>query len=205
MGVDIYVPSGQVWDFFTKNRPRLRKEMVCIAENKDTGYAVYLTEDFEHPTFYICKDNHKPEFEEYAYHQSDCTEVASRLYAHYLLPEEVNDEIDPDNTLFQQSCEYETVLSRDVQDEIYEREDALSLALCDFLSVVLRRECDPADVVKEHGADTFGDIMNSVLKLLSTQYNLEIYRPMMIDDSETGLNLYTEYPYDDNADYYVVE
>ena len=42
MGVHIYVAANTVWAFFQSHKDRLSKEMVVIAENKDTEYAVYL-------------------------------------------------------------------------------------------------------------------------------------------------------------------
>ena len=44
MGVHIHIPADAVWGFFQASRKRLNKEMVLIAENTDTEYAVYLTE-----------------------------------------------------------------------------------------------------------------------------------------------------------------
>ena len=49
MGVKVYVPAGDVWSFFQSNIDRLKNEMVAIAENEDTKYAVYLTEDKGYP------------------------------------------------------------------------------------------------------------------------------------------------------------
>ena len=51
MGVHIYVAANTVWAFFQSHKDRLSKEMVVIAENKDTEYAVYLTEDNALPLF----------------------------------------------------------------------------------------------------------------------------------------------------------
>ena len=43
MGASIHIQPENIWSFFQKNRKRLSEEMVSIAENDDTEYAVYLT------------------------------------------------------------------------------------------------------------------------------------------------------------------
>ena len=72
--------------FFQSHKDRLSKEMVVIAENKDTEYAVYLTEDNALPLFSVCKGDAKPEYEECVLTETGCNEAAKRLYAQYLFP-----------------------------------------------------------------------------------------------------------------------
>lgn len=59
MGVHIHIPADAVWGFFQASRKRLNKEMVLIAENTDTEYAVYLTEENRPPSFGCCKGQRK--------------------------------------------------------------------------------------------------------------------------------------------------
>lgn len=44
---------------FQASRKRLNKEMVLIAENTDTEYAVYLTEENDLPVLAVAKGNEK--------------------------------------------------------------------------------------------------------------------------------------------------
>ena len=92
MGVKVYVPAGDVWSFFQSNIDRLKNEMVAIAENEDTKYAVYLTEDKGYPSFSVCKGNSKAEYEEGAISESDCTETVKRCYVRFLFPIVINNE-----------------------------------------------------------------------------------------------------------------
>lgn len=55
MGVKIYIPAADVWSFFENNKKRLSEEMVIIAENTETEYAVYLTEENGYPLFVVCQ------------------------------------------------------------------------------------------------------------------------------------------------------
>ena len=57
MGVHIHIPADAVWGFFQASRKRLNKEMVLIAENTDTEYAVYLTEENDLPVLAVAKGN----------------------------------------------------------------------------------------------------------------------------------------------------
>lgn len=59
MGVHIHIPADAVWGFFQASRKRLNKEMVLIAENTDTEYAVYLTEENDLPVLAVAKGNEK--------------------------------------------------------------------------------------------------------------------------------------------------
>ena len=86
MRAHIYVAANTVWAFFQSHKDRLSKEMVVIAENKDTEYAVYLTEDNALPLFSVCKGDAKPEYEECVLTETGCNEAAKRLYAQYLFP-----------------------------------------------------------------------------------------------------------------------
>lgn len=59
MGVHIHIPADAVWGFFQESRKRLNKEMVLIAENTDTEYAVYLTEENDLPVLAVAKGDRK--------------------------------------------------------------------------------------------------------------------------------------------------
>ena len=67
MGVQIHVPADKVWEFFQENKKRLKEEMVAIAENEDTEYTVYLTDEEGYPLFVVCQGDEDAEYEEAAY------------------------------------------------------------------------------------------------------------------------------------------
>lgn len=192
MGVNVYIPTDEVWSFFQKNKDRLKKEMVAIAENDDTDYAVYLTEDYGYPTFFVCKGDADPEYEEGAISADDCSKTAEKCYTQYLfpvfvssqkcLPDDAEVEIE-DNT-------------QDIQDIMYEREDELRLALCDFLQVVLLEDEENSDVESTYGSAMIDEILDHFLEYLGFEHSLPVYRPMFVADEDTGCEVYTEFPYD---------
>lgn len=193
MGVDVHIPANEVWSFFQKNKDRLTEEMVAIAENTDTEYAVYLTEDYGYPTFFVCKGDLPPEYEEGAINPKDCEQTAKKCYAQYLYPVQVNSE---KSYPFPIEDEDEDSTKHDMEDIVYEREDELRLALCDFLQVVLMDLEDGVDIESYYGPGIIDEILDYFLEYLGFEQRLPVYRPMFITDDETGEEVYTEYPYD---------
>ena len=167
--------------------------MVAIAENTDTEYAIYLTEDYGYPTFFVCKGDLPPEYEEGAINPKDCEQTAKKCYAQYLFPVQVNSE---KSYPFPIEDEDENSTKHDMEDIVYEREDELRLALCDFLQVVLMDLEDGVDIESYYGPGIIDEILDYFLEYLGSEQRLPVYRPMFITDDETGEEVYTEYPYD---------
>lgn len=203
MGAKIYLPAGDVWSFFQNNIERLKSEMVAIAENDETKYAVYLTEDKGYPSFSVCKGDNKPEYEEGAINESDCEETVKRCCVRYLFPVVVNSEKGfPKSSSEEFKFEDEDdVTEQDRQDNIYMREDKLQIAMCDFLKVALELDCDPIDILTIYGDEIVNDALDYILAYLGNDLGLEIYRPTYLIDEESGCEIYTEYPYDESGEH----
>lgn len=196
MGANVYITPDAVWDFFSNNKERLKKEMVVIAENDDTNYAVYLTEDCNLPLFLVCKGSEKPEYKEWA-DEEDCSEIARKFYSTYLFPVIVT------NDKFTKEIDEpeEDLTRQEMEDAQYEREDELMLALGDFLSVVIQEGDDGTDVLDAYGQDFFDEILDHFLEYIAQECCIPVYRPMILTDEETGCEIYTEYPYNDEYEY----
>lgn len=198
MGVQIHVPADKVWEFFQENKKRLKEEMVAIAENEDTEYTVYLTDEEGYPLFVVCQGDEDAEYEEAAYHAEDCETTATRFYYTYLFPVVIDSEksypkdYDPED-----DDDYMT--PQEMNDNIYQREDELRLALCDFLQVVLQEKGDSPDIEEEYGSAMIDEILDYFLEYLGFDCCLPVYRPMFITDEDSGCELYTEFPYDSCA------
>ena len=197
MGVKIHVQAEDVWSFFQKNKSRLIDEMVVIAENNNTEYAVYLTEDGGYPMFSVCKGREAPEYEEGAISVKDCTDTASRCFEQYLFPVTVTT---GDKRFLLNQDEDDTPMNytqQEKEDTVYEREDELQLAMCDFLQVVLQEGCDGREVMDIYGLNLVNEILDSVLQIIAYDHGLLVYRPTLYTDEATGEDEYTEYPYND--------
>ena len=194
MGVNIHVPANDVWKFFQNNKKRLGEEMVAIAENEDTKYAVYLTEEDNYPLFSVCKGKGAPEYEEGAIDEKDCMDTAKRCFSRFLFPVTVNSkQTIPDFPDDDEDDEW--FARREIEDEIYEREDELQLAMADFLQVALKTGNDYVDIMDFYGEDIVGEVLDYVLEFLAEEMCFPIYRPIFIEDEDTGEEIFEEYPY----------
>ena len=200
MGVKIYVPAEDVWAFFQSNTARLKEEMVAIAENVDTKYAVYLTEDKGYPSFSVCKGDSKAEYQEGAISEDDCTDTAKKCYVRYLFPVMVTNEKGFPKSSFEELDGLYDLTEQDRQDNVYVREDELRFAMCDFLKEALNLDCDPVEIMSACGAALVDDVLDANLEYIGIEHGLEVYRPMLLIDEENGDEVYTEYSYDTTAD-----
>lgn len=82
---------------------------------------------------------------------------------------------------------------------MYEREDELDLAIKDFLAVALQ-EPDSDRVVANYEQSFIDEVLDDFLRILAKDYCCEIFRPMFIEDAETGCEVYTQFPYESEAD-----
>lgn len=191
MSVKVYVDPHEIWDFFTSSLSRMSKEMVLIAENEETSYAVYLTEDSGYPMLVVAKGDAEPEYSEPCVSEDDCVTVAKKLFKRYLVPVDVCDE-----SILDQETHDEIIQAEDV---MYERNDELIMAMSDFLSVAVpdvNQSLDD-DIIDMYGTGFVEEALDHVLQYLTTEHRFRIYRPMMMTDPETGEDVFTEYPYEE--------
>lgn len=193
MGASIHIQPENIWSFFQKNRKRLSEEMVAIAENDDTEYAVYLTEEDGLPHFCVCKGDGAPEYEEGAINEQDCADTAKKCCVQYLFPVTVTSRRGKPYA-FDEEDAVADLVEPDQEDTIYEREDDLFFALYDFLNVVLQSDESNVDAAEIFDQDSLETILDSILEDLATNFGMPIYRPMMVEDGN-GCEVYTEYPY----------
>jgi len=197
VGVSIHIQPEDVWSFFEANEERLSREMVAIAENEETEYAVYLTENDGYPLFSVCKGDKEPEYEEVAISHNDCTDTAKRCFVRYLFPVVVSS----NTTTFDHEDEEEDAedyTKQEQEDAIYQREDELAFALGDFLQVVLEEGCYGSEIIDIYGLQVINEILDHFLEYLANQYDFRIYRPTLFSD-ESG-EYYVEYPYSDEEE-----
>ncbi len=193
MGAKIHVPPTEVWQFFAKNRKRLKDETVLVAENKDTKYAVYLTEEKGLPLFEVYRGDQKL-CEESAVSQDDSTAVAKRLYVKYLLPVSVDgggerfDDVPEDP----EEDEPRPKTRQEIEDEMYERDDELLQATYDYLETVLGT---PRESVDDLMGSDVADFLDRVCEILAMDFGVSVYRPMYLINDDTGGEYYEEYPY----------
>lgn len=204
MGVNIHLKPTQVWPFFEENKARLAQEMVAIAENEDTEYSVYLTEENDCPLLSVYKEDKKL-YEEPAVSEKDCETTAKQIYLKYLFPVVINTpqySFDDDNSPEEDEDRLEFYSDEDelqnCEDAIYEREDELVFAMQDFLEVLLN--CKNQEQIAElYGEDIVENLLDEFCQFLADEYLISVYRPTWVDD-EHGTENFVEYPYLDVDD-----
>ena len=74
---------------------------------------------------------------------------------------------------------------------IDEREDEIELSVRDFVSVVSDTGCYNIE------DEVIDDLKEHFLEYMYRKWGIGIYRPMYLEDTDTGEDYFTEYPYDD--------
>lgn len=194
----VYMPVDELWGFYAGNQKRCAAEMILIAENTSTKYAIYMTDEDGQLMFSVCKGDKKPEYEEFAINDDDCAETAKKLFLRYLVPFSVTDGQVSISEEFPNEAEDDDACPsrQDIEDEMYEREDELDIALKEFLVAVLQVE-DSDAVLAMCEQECIGEILNHFLEYLSNEQGLEVFRPMFILDEETGCEVYSQFPYEE--------
>lgn len=193
MAVDVFVPADCVWGFFHSKLEQMKKEMVAIAENKETGYTIYLTEGSGFPVLSVCKGDAPPEYEELTPTQEDCLEAVKRLYVRFLLPTTVEYDSAPKEEV--DDC-YDDDLYELREMEMFQRDAILQAAMSDLLDVVLYYDDPNASTLADLGADFIEEVLSTFLQYLADDHGFEVYRPMYVE-SEDGCETYSEFPYND--------
>lgn len=185
---DIYVTPEDIWDYYEDNKKDLEKCMHKIAENKEFGVIVYLTDDYGFPGIIVEADD-KTVYTDFVATPKDCADVVSEVYENFLSYKAVqtlanidivHDDDGPQLTL------------PDLEDEIEERELEIEDALWAFLDTVLGGD---ATLEIMTGDEMFEDIKEHFLEYLARDHGLPVRRPMFLTD-ENGEDFFEEYPYE---------
>lgn len=199
MAFEIGLKPNQVWDFYNKNVARLSDEMVSIAKNDHTGYEIFLTEEESVPMISVYKDD-KLVYEEGAVSEADTEKTVREIYQKYLLPlvAVVSKEPKKEETTTEEDGgepSEEEMTRMDQEDQIYEREDAIYLAFQDFLQVLAEDDYSIKDTFQEEAE--VNEIIDHIVEFLAIDHGIRIRRPMFIQDTDTGLEEFSEYPYEE--------
>lgn len=166
-----FIDTDLISEFFTLNRDRLEDETAILCESNDGKRQIGLTCKGGYPTLIVLIDGMEEHSEQYLSQWS----IESQLPD--LCDQYLSDEAERD----------------DQELEILEREDEINQALADFLTVVLEEDFDISRLYTSDGADFVDEIM----ELLAINHGFTVRRPMFIVDSDSGEEVFTEYPYDE--------
>lgn len=206
MGYKIHIPATGVWEYYLKNIMDLQKTEHIIAANDD-NIAVVLTRQPEtglHAIVYLGADT---VLRDITINTRDAsTNMVKMLYTQYITPSSMQQSEKSDKKPAEKPAEKteepkdkpaEKTDSNDLEvDEICKREDELMDALLDFLAILIQAKSH-AEVLKEFDKGYPDELLDDICMHLWADQALSVYRPTFAKDPESGLEFYTEYPYED--------
>jgi hypothetical protein len=171
---------------FKSKSSELRNKMVLIAENAGTNRQIYMTASSMNPTvsgypMLLLFHNNEVEKRIFLYDErrsdSDAGKLFDEVFPDFNWWEDDGDEGAPDDE------------PEDMDDVIYQREDALYFSARDFLATALQVDEDSLPDFRK-----IDDFLDHTLTYLAKEGH-KIYRPTYITDDETGEDSVVEYPY----------
>lgn len=189
MPANIIIAPDEVWGYFFDNKEVLKDSMHMIAENKEYGIEVYLTERKDLPELSVVADD-RDVHSETVYNEMDCLKTVNEIYDLYLTDRVIN-VIDEDS--------YDDSESPDPSDEfeqagyeIDDREMELASAFSDFFDTVLyQSDCEYTR--ERDGIEK--DCLEHILEYVARKHGVSLYRPMWVDYGDGDIE-YEEYPYE---------
>ncbi len=157
-----------------------------IADDDERGIKICMRFDSGSVFIYVMQ-NETVIYERETNSADECEATVKEVLKKYL---SYSDEDDEEN-----SEEFVELDDDEIEDVITEREDWLDQATMDFLDAVIGEDFE------EYDADTLGtfveDCKNHFVEYLARKFSVPVFRPMYLEDVETGEDFYTEYPYED--------
>jgi hypothetical protein len=191
MSVKIFLKPSEVWNFYESDIARMKREMVAVATNEETGYAVYLTDSGEGAVLEVHRNDQL--VDSAALHDATIAkDIAASIYLEYLYPVTVTSGVA--EPCEQEPDEEDTELSEaELEDLIVEREDELLMALSQFLEVAV----DGFDYDEALGNGILDEILDGVCEYLTSEWALPVFRPAFVASS-SGDKIFVEFSCSDN-------
>ena len=167
MSEKIYYKPDEVWELLNT----CYDQETLIAENEFTGVSIYAVSFDMYPMITVFFDDDVP-IEEPILSEDQCEEEVEELYAFYLgdiygdVEEEASEE-----------------------SEIRAREHELDNLVYDFVTEVTGK------ILIDEDDEIVEEIKERFLEIMYTEFDLDPYRPMILEESATGKEKFEEYPY----------
>lgn len=205
MAANIIIAPEEIWDYFEEHKNELETIMHTIADNKEYGTEICVTNDGELPCLIVTADDVEIE-QTTCWEKTNCLFEAKRLYDWYLTDKAVQAIADAFDTKeaqefsdfydderfygeYDYNTEDESLLM--MQEEIEDRESDLSWAVGNFLETVL----SDSNISSDEVIEIEEDCLEHFLEYIHLKHGLDIYRPMWIK-YEDGSEEFEEFPYE---------
>lgn len=172
----IIVAAEDVWDYLQENIDDLTEEEHEIASNNAYGISVSVTfEEGRGFCISVYEDDEEIFYEYIEDSEEFCEDLVQYVYEEFVYANAYDD------------VDHEQYVN--FEDRLYEREVQLDEATRDFLDVACGQDFFDSEV---------DDIKSGFLEYLSKNYDVRIYRPMIVED-EGGEEYIEDYPYEMEA------
>ena len=183
---DIMIDSSELWDYCEENEDTLLTTQHMIAENPDYGMSVWITCESGSPEIIVVSDEVEI-YREEILNEKDAKRTADRIYEEYLSIKAIETVIEAEDN----GTVYIDDEDEDNQVLINEREDDLDAAVMEFVNIVSDTGCYNIE------DEVLDDLKEHFLEYMHKTWGIGIYRPMYLNDVDTGEEYFTEYPYED--------
>lgn len=199
----VRVTPDDIWDYFVANSDRLRTTQIMVAENKNNGMELYITDDDGTAVFTIYNGD-DPVFEHEAYSRFDIEDTYKMALSDIGIDydngfdDEDEDSGFPISDLLDRSLasykEDEEESKEDTEEEfdIRVREAELNNAVQNLIYEILDNDLD--EICGDEIEQATFTIKEAVCDILARQYHLPVYRPMYLVTA-SGERFFEEYPY----------
>ena len=161
-----------------------------IANCNDFGISVYMVANNASELRISVESDDTEIYDEAVINNVDCLKTCEKIYNDYLFcsMQSLLDKLGVGDVVIAQQKALEEVR----QEEIQEREDDISEYIREFIAEMIG-----FNVHFDINDDVIEDIKEHFLEYMSRKHSIPIYRPMYLEDADTGDDYFTEYPYED--------
>ena len=190
---NVIIEADDVWSYFQQHKKELEKVSHIIAKNEEYGVEITLTCERNLPYFVVEADGYQYD-EECATSKQDCTITVSELYERYLTD---NFLIEAEAVEMESENDDDILPLLDQDDMISERELELDDAIAMLMDTVLDAgDGFPIEMQVDDIDAALDDIKEHILEYIARKYDVNIRRPMVLEDVDSGDDFFTEYPYE---------
>ena len=186
---EIHVKPEDVYDVFEDTVAGWSNSVgEIIAEDENYDLAVTVEENYDGFPMIVVYAEGEVVYDQVVHDAEECQIVAEQVYMSYIddyYMEQLREQYigaEYDYSLM----EPQTDLDQLIQYKIESNEEELGEYVSDFLSSVC-----PTHLFSSEEQE---DIKDHFLEYIARKFNVDIYRPMFLED-EDGMDFYTEYPY----------
>lgn len=190
MSVRQILKPEEVWEYWMEHPDEIIGQTFEIASCSDFGISVYMVANNASELRISVEADDTEIYDEAVINNVDCLKTCEKIYNDYLFcsMQAILETLGVGNVVTEQQRALEEIQ----KDEIDEREESISEYIREFIAEMIG-----FNVHFDIDDDVIEDIKEHFLEYMSRKHSIPIYRPMYLEDADTGEDYYAEYPYED--------